>query len=162
MTDEGFKAERVTRTATISLRSGIDRVFPLFGAIKEKRWADGWNPVILYPASGDLEAGMVFVTEGSDADEPVYAWIVSAYQPQRHFVEYTVSTANRIWVITIRCGAPSALETEASVTYTFTGLNQLGNERNRSHIARMFAKNLVDWEEAINHYLSTGELLKGI
>jgi hypothetical protein len=159
MIDENFRAERVARTATITLTGGIEMVFPLFGAIEEKKWADGWNPVILYPASEKLAAGMVFVTAGNDPAEGDYAWIVSAYQPDHYLVEYTVSTANRIWVIAIRCAALSAYGTEATVTYTFTGLNQLGNELNRKHIASMYAKNLSDWEEAINHYLNTGDLL---
>ena len=30
---------------------------------------------------------------------------------------------------------------------------------NRDHIERMYARNLADWEEAINYYLNTGDLL---
>jgi hypothetical protein len=160
MIDDHFKAERVSRTATIMLNGEIESVFPLFSAIEEKKWADGWNPAILYPASERLEAGMVFLTEGNHQTENEYAWIVSDYQTDKYLVEYIVSTSNRIWVITIRCAALSAFGTEATVTYTFTGLNQLGNELNRNHIERMFARDLADWEQAINHYLKTGHLLK--
>lgn len=161
MIDEHFRAERVSRTATIMLNGAIETVFPLFSAIEEKKWADGWNPIILYPTSEKLEAGMVFMTEGNNQTESEYAWIVSAYQPDNYLVEYTVSTANRIWVITIQCTALSAFGTKATVTYTFTGLNQLGNKFNRNHIERMFENNLADWEEAINYYLNIGDVFKG-
>ncbi len=160
MNNEHFRAERVSRTATITLNGGIETVFPLFSAIEEKKWADGWNPIILYPTSEKLEAGMVFLTEGNNQNESAFAWIVSGYHPDKHFVEYTVSTENRIWVIAVRCTALSGDRTEATVTYTFTGLNQLGNRLNQSHVERMFARNLDDWRDAIDYYLSTGELLK--
>jgi hypothetical protein len=159
MKDKHSRSERISRTATITLNSDIETVFPLFGAIEEKKWAEGWNPIPVYPRSEKLEAGMVFLTEGNNDGESEYVWIVATYQPERHRVEYIVSTANRIWVIAVECTALSAFGTEARVTYTFTGLNPRGNELNREHIERMFARNLADWEEAINYFLRTGELL---
>ena len=97
MIDRHFRAERVSRTAIITLNGVIEKVSPLFSAIEEKKWAAGWNPIILHPASEKLEAGMVFMTEGNNQAESQYAWIVSAYQREKFFLEYTVSTANRIW-----------------------------------------------------------------
>jgi hypothetical protein len=155
-----FKAERLSRTATITLHGAVDKVFPLFGAIEEKRWADGWNPSMLYPKSEQIEVGMVFTTEGHVHGEGRYAWIVSRYQIESYVVEYIVSTANRYWVITIQCVASSKDRTKATVSYTYTGLTPLGNEINRHAIKKMFERELEDWEEAINHYLETGKVLK--
>lgn len=159
MRDEHFRSERISRTATITLNGDIETVFPLFGAIEEKKWAEGWNPFLIYPTSEKLEPGMVFVTEVNSEGESEYVWIVATYQPEGHRVEYIVSTANRIWVIAVECAALSAFGTEASVTYTFTGLNPRGNELNREHLERMFARNLADWEEAINYFLKTGKVM---
>ncbi len=160
MDDKAFKAERLSKSATITLNGSIGRVFPLFGAIEEKKWADGWNPVVLYPTSEKLEEGMVFTTQAHSHDETAYAWIVSKYQTENHLVEYIVSTANRYWVITIQCVASSDTQTKAIVRYTFTGLTMLGNEINKHAIEKMYERNLEDWEEAINHYLKTGKALK--
>ena len=160
MNDKGFRAERVSRSATIILDGSLEKVFPLFGAIEEKKWADGWDPVILAPASGELQEGMVFTTRGHGHSESIYAWIVSKYLPENYRIEYTVSTLNRYWVIAVQCESNSESETKATITYTFTGLTPLGNEINTRDIEKMYETHLEDWREAINHYLRTGEVLK--
>src|SRR5437879_5188037 len=55
----GFAAKSVTHTGTIHLESSIDRVFPLFGPVREKEWAPGWNPQIVFPAGKEVAEGMV-------------------------------------------------------------------------------------------------------
>jgi hypothetical protein len=160
MDGKSFRAERLSRVATITLNGSLEKVFPLFGAIEEKKWADGWDPVVLYPLSDQLEKGMVFTTTGHGHGESKYAWIVSGYQMENHLIEYIVSTVNRYWVISIECVPTSATETKATIRYTYTGLTELGNEINRHAIEKMYARNLEDWQEAINHYLRTGEVLR--
>ncbi len=160
MGDKAFRAERLSKRAVLTLNGPIGKVFPLFGAIEEKKWADGWNPVVLYPTSEKLEEGMVFTTQAHGHGETAYAWIVSKYQPENHLIEYVVSTPNRYWVIAIQCVASSDTETKATVRYTFTGLTVLGNEINKVAVEKMYERNLEDWEVAINHYLTTGEALK--
>jgi len=160
MDDTSFSAERLFKSATITLNGPIGKVFPLFGALEEKKWADGWNPIVMYPTSEKLEEGMVFTTPAHGHGETAYAWIVSKYQPDNHLIEYIVSTTNRYWVISIKCRASSDTETEATVSYTFTGLTPLGNEINKHAIGKMYERNLQDWEEAINYYLKTGNALK--
>jgi hypothetical protein len=155
-----FRSARISRSATIRLNGPIRKVFPLFGALEEKKWADGWSPVILYPASAKLREGMVFTTPATNRSETVYTWIVSKHQPESNYVEYIVSTANRTWVIAIRCSEVSRTQTKAHVRYTYTGLNHRGNELNKRAIKEMFARNLRDWEEAMNHFLDTGKTLR--
>ena len=48
------------------------------------------------------------------------------------------------------------------ITYTFTGLTEEGNTHIAKHLARIFAHNLKDWEEAINYFLKTGKTFRGI
>jgi len=160
MNHGSFISERISRTAEITLNSNIERVFPLFGPIEEKKWADGWNPVVLYPASEKLEEGMVFITPAQAGRESKYSWIVSGYQPEIHFVEYIVSTANRYWVIKIKCDSLSDTGTKATVTYTFTGMSSLGNRINKHALEQMYRMNLKDREDEINQYLKTGKMLK--
>ena len=160
MDNNAFTAERVSKSATITLEGPIERVFPLFGAIEEKQWADGWNPTVLYPLSEQIEEGMVFTTPGHGHGETTVAWIMSKYQTDNRLIEYIVSTANRYWMITIQCFALSATQTKSTIRYTYTGLTLLGNEINKHAIEKMYERNLKDWEEAINHYLKTGKVLK--
>lgn len=155
-----FTAERVSKTATINLSESVEKVFPLFGPIEERKWADGWNPVVLYPESGELEEGMIFTTEGHGDGEIAFTWIVSKYEPESHLIQYIASTENRYWLVKIECFASSDTQTRATITYTYTGLNVFGNEINRRAIEKMYERDLKDWEEAINHYLKTGKVLK--
>jgi hypothetical protein len=55
-------ALRISRKSTIQLNGTLDKVFPLFGAIREKEWADGWDPRMVYSTTHLLEEHMVFQT----------------------------------------------------------------------------------------------------
>ena len=157
-----YNAERISQTATISLHGPFDQVFPLFGPIREKEWADGWDPQILVLESDNIEKHMVFQTHPHIEDEQdMYTWTVSTYDPDRGQIEYTIFTKTRLWWINIDCRPlEGGSACEASVTYTYVGLDERGNERNRKALAAMYKHDLKDWEHAINHYLETGSLLR--
>jgi hypothetical protein len=143
---------RISRSATIVLKASIDKVFPLFGPVREKEWARGWQPEIIYSDTNLAEEGMIFSTKGS---EEKYVWVMSKYAPDSHTVEYTVHTSQRIWFILVVCESFNGL-TKAKITYTYTALTDLAIELNRTSLAKMFALDLQDWEEEINYYLETG------
>ena len=51
---------------------------------------------------------------------------------------------------------PKSIEenkTSAEITYTFIGLNELGNKINEHSLSSMYKNDLKDWEEEINNYL---------
>lgn len=153
------QAQRISRSATFTVYTTVENAFPLFGPIREKEWAAGWNPEIIYSRHAEVEQHMIFKTKGNHEDEPDYLWVVTQYNPKAYFIEYTVSTANRVWFITVRCEGGKT-ETQVTVTYSYTGLNASGNHRNVEMLDRMFTHNLKDWERAINYYLRTGTILE--
>jgi hypothetical protein len=152
-------AERIERSASFIVNAEIENTFPLFGPIREKEWAAGWEPQIIYSRSPKVEAHMIFKTAASNPDEKEYLWVVTQYRPADFFIEYKVSTFQRIWFITVSC-KPQQEKTLVSVTYSYTGLTEAGNRINRQALEKMFADNLKDWEEAINYYLTTGKRLE--
>ena len=156
----GFKSARISRTSSIILNAPLKKVFPLFGPIREKEWAAGWEPRVLY-ATTDLEEYMVFKTRSHHGQEPNFTWTVSKYLPDQAFIEYTVFTPERLWWVTINCCEGKDLETtEAKITYTYTGLTEHGNALNEKALATMYRRDLKDWQAAINHYLETGKRLE--
>lgn len=159
---KAFKAKRISRTSTITLAGSLAEVFPLFGPLREKEWAFGWNPQVIYPPDARLEEGMVFKTPAHlGHGEPDYIWTLSRYQPGQAIIAYTIFTPERLWTIAIQCAAANDdLSTAATITYTFTGLTSLGNALNEQALQHLYADDLRDWEEAINHYLHTGTILK--
>ena len=151
-----FKAERVQKSASFIVNAPIEKSFPLFGPIREKDWTAGWEPKMIYTVDPLVEEHMVFQTKGAHESEPEYTWALTQFRSSAYFIEYTVSTSNRIWFITVKC-QPNGGTTSVTVTYCYTGFNDLGNQLNKSAIDKMYEHNLKDWEEAINYYLATGK-----
>ena len=161
LTSLNFESERISRTSIITLNAPLDKVFPLFGPIKEKEWADGWSPEIVYSKTNLLEEHMVFKTKSHGHGETHYTWIVTKYAPEQSFIEYTVFTSERLWCITIKCSENTNIQTtDAEITYTYTGLTEKGNAINEKALQSMYSKDLKDWEETINYYLKTGKKQK--
>lgn len=156
MDNKNFTAEKVSKTATIMVNDSISAVFPLFGAFEERKWAEGWNPTLVYPATEIMEEGTTFKTKGHGHghDEGEFIWRVSKYESENFVIQYMVTSENRYWTITIQCGSAPNNKTSATITYTFIGLNELGNRLNKHAIENMYSHNLEDWQEAMNNYLA--------
>ncbi len=155
-----FQAERLERSSTFFVNQPIEQAFELFGPVREKEWAEGWDPVILFSNGADVEEHMVFQTPGREG-EGNYTWTVTQYQPEAYLIEYTVFTSERVWFIRV-AGKQHETQTEVTVTYSYTGLTEAGNRRNKVAIEKMFAHDLKDWEEAINYYIKTGKQLTSL
>jgi hypothetical protein len=151
-----FKAERISRSSTLSIHAPIEKVFPLFGPLLEMEWAAGWEPRVIYLDQKNVAEHMIFQTKSHYGND--YLWAVTQYEAEHFKIEYTVQTPGRIWFIRVQC-SPDDKETKATVTYTYTGLTEKGNRENKEALEKMFSKDLKDWEEAINYYLKTGEQL---
>ncbi len=163
MEASSFKARRISKTSRITLRAPLRLVFPLFGPIKEKLWVEGWNPEIVFLDAEEIAEHMIFRTPPRFEKEPPYTWILSKHAPEQALVEDTVFTLERLWTITVKCEEEAAAQsTLTEITYTYTGLSEQGNALNEKALHAMYANDLKDWEEAINHYLKTGEKLQSL
>jgi hypothetical protein len=156
--DAAVTCEKISRAERIVLNESIDKVFPLFGPLREKEWAYAWDPEIL-SGDGDIQEYMAFKTKAKYHDETEYRWILSQYCPAKCFVEYTVTSKDRTWFISVKCNGLDTC-TEAIISYTYIGFTALACQKNIESLSDMYSSNLRDWEEAINHYLSSGEILK--
>jgi hypothetical protein len=153
-----FKPERIGRSADFIVHGKVTDVFPLFGPIREKEWAAGWEPEILYPIGDEfVEEHMIFQTNGH-AGEEKYRWVITQYNPEKYTIEYTVSTSQRIWFIRVVCKEDGE-NTKTTVSYSYTGLSEEGNRKNKQALSKMFIRDMKDWEEALNYYLKTGKQL---
>jgi hypothetical protein len=162
MTAAIFSSERISKTSVIALNGPLAAVFPLFGPIREKEWAPGWDPQILFSTTNLVDEHMVFKSPAHlGHGEPDYVWTLSKYRPEEGFLEYTVYSPERLWWITISCYEQTPdKRTSAEITYTYTGLTAKGNALNEKSLAMIYAHDLEDWEGAINHYLESGEKLE--
>lgn len=152
----------LSKSRTFILEGGLGQVFLLFGPVREMDWAEGWDPKILAGDPDHVAEHMVFRTEsGHSEDRSPATWIVSKYDPDRAHIEYTVYTHTRLWWIAVSCRALKGVAaTEATIEYTYLGLDEEAKRHNRDALERMFRHDLKDWQAAINHYLRTGKVLR--
>jgi hypothetical protein len=153
-----FAPVRISKSGSILLNGNTETIFPLFGPFRERVWAEGWEPELLYGAEDEIKEKTIFRTRGMTADEPFFLWVISKYDPRRLWIEYIVHANERLWFIMVECKSHQAL-TLATITYTYIGLSLEGHHRNQLAMEKMFHQNLADWEDAINHYIRTGKKL---
>lgn len=131
------------------LDAPLERVFPLFTALGEKAWAEGWAPELL---SGREERGSVFRTAHNGRET---VWIVVDYRPSEGRVSYArLAQGSNMGLVDVGCNLAPDGGTEVSVRYTLTGLDAHGrafvNEfLDPSHYGRM----IEEWRMAISKAL---------
>lgn len=110
-----------TQVGTFHLDAPVARVFPLFTALGEKSWAQGWEPELL---SGREERGSVFRTVHGGRET---TWIVVDYWPTEGRVSYArLADGSNMGLVDVRCTPATRGGTEVSVRYTLTGVNPQG------------------------------------
>jgi hypothetical protein len=128
-----------------------EQVFPLFGALEEKKWSPGWEPKFIYPTPARDEQGMVFSgTQGGTSS----LWTCTAFDKATGHVQYVyLEDDAMVTLIDIHLAKAGAAETQASVVYERTALQAEANEH-VTHMAKGDANSGDEWAEAINGYLA--------
>jgi hypothetical protein len=139
-----------TQVGSFRLDAPLVRVFPLFTALGEKAWAQGWEPELL---SGREERGSAFRTV-KGARETL--WIVVDYRPTEGRVSYArVAQGSNIGLVDVQCSAASESSTEVSVRYTLTGLDAEGRAFVSEFLhPRQYRQMIEEWRAAIGKALA--------
>ncbi len=154
-----FVALQATQSHVIHVPAAVDRAFPLFEPLGEKHWARGWNPDMLFPASGEAKVGTVFTTQ--HAGEPAKIWTIIVYEKEQAHVTY-VNVLPHAYTsrIDVRCEPDGTEATSVCVTYMLTALSPHGNEHIESFTGEHHYKAYISsWEMAIAYYLLHGHML---
>lgn len=150
---------RATRTYTQHLIAAPQRVFPLLCPVLEADWIEGWDPVAVWSDSGVAEPDCVFITTSDDGDA---VWYVTRHEPEQGVLEMLKITPGvTACRLTIEL-SPTAAGTDAQVTYSHTSLGPAGDAFVEAFNEDYYAGFMHDWEERLNHYLATGELLRAV
>jgi len=150
-----FVAHHIERCVGFNLAAPTDKAFPLFEPVPEKQWAQGWDPKPVYPAGGEAIEGMVFMSSHEHDNDTV--WTVAHFDAARHEITYiNVTSGVRLGRIDIRCSEASG-GTRVDVRYSFTGLNEAGNEFVDDFSQSRFDSHMQSWQRAISYFLQTGK-----
>lgn len=139
-----------TQVRTFRLDAPVARVFPLFTALGERAWAQGWEPVLL---SGQEERGSVFRTVHGGRETN---WIVVEYLPSEGRVSYVrLAEGSNMGLVDVQCSAAQSGGTEVSVRYTLTGLNAQGEAFVGEFLApQHYSRMIEEWREATSKALA--------
>jgi hypothetical protein len=135
------------------LEAPLDRVFPLFTAEGERRWAEGWNPEQL---SGDEQRGSVFRTYRERQET---TWIVIDYRPDEGRASYARYAPNsHMGIVDVQCAPAAAGGTDVSVRYTLSGISKHGRRYVAEFLqADRYEKMIEEWSVATAAALARSE-----
>ena len=149
------KPVRVRRTWTQHLNATPDKVFPLLCPVRECDWVQGWEPTSVHSDTGLAEPNCVFMTADKGREA---TWIFTDWNPTAWTVELIkVTPGVTVGKINVRL-TPEESGTAAEVTYMHTALSPAGQEFVENFTEEFYAVFMREWEDAMNHYLETGEM----
>ena len=128
------KPVRAVRSYTQQLVAPPHIVFPLLCPVREAEWANGWDPIRVWSASGFVEEDCVFTTPG----EPAAIWVVTRLDPDRFFVEMVkVTPGVTVCRLTIQLEATENGSAPMSATATPVSVLRATNSWRGSRIPTM-------------------------
>lgn len=149
---------RASRAFRMKLAAAPERVFPLLCPIREYDWIDTWQCRLIYSDSGYAEPDCIFKTD-FPADGPQDTWVVCRYEPPQ-LIEFVRVNPLRAIRYTIRLRETAVGETEADWSQVITGLDEDGNAFVRGLDEAAFTTRMGALQKMLNHYLSTGRMLR--
>jgi hypothetical protein len=153
---------RSSRSYTQRIEAPPARVFPLLCPVREAEWLDGWSEQVemVHSACGLAEEGCVFRTRVAGRPETV--WIITRHDATAGVVEFHRVTPG---LVATRLAIVVAGESDGSsavhITYTFTPLSAAGIAFvETAHSEEAFRQDMIWWQDSMNHWLCSGEVLR--
>lgn len=143
---------------TMHLSASPEELFPLLCPVREYDWIENWQCELVYSESGKAEADCVFRTRFPQ-DGPEDTWVVSRYEPPRA-IEFIRINALRVVRYSIELDSAEAGRSSWTWSQTLTGLNDPGDALIASGTPASFAEKIAGIERRLNHFLSTGQMLR--
>jgi hypothetical protein len=151
---------RARRCFTQRLRGSAADVFPLLCPVREAEWIDGWEPEVVYSASGRAEEGCVFVTRDG-GDEAI--WVIDVHDPEAGILEMVKSTPGCLVTrIRIEVADDGPGRSRARVAYEHTSLSPRGDGLVAAFTEDRYRALMERWEARLNHFLTTGRMLRDL
>jgi hypothetical protein len=148
----GFVSQVASHSEEFMIEKDIESVFPLFSPEGERLWAPGWEYTNLM-SSKDLQSDYVFLTDSHDHRSTTAIWIVSDYDPVKHYVSYyKVEPGEKIGKIVIQCFEQNQKYTLVKVTYKYIGLSDSGNQFIRGFTEEHYKAFIDGWGSLIHAY----------
>jgi hypothetical protein len=140
----------VSNTFEFTIAAPLSTVAPLFGAQRERVWAEGWNPQFIYPEPAEDKAGAIFTIQHGGHTS---TWITTIFEPGNGHIQHVYFIPDAMAVlIDIRLQSVDSAKTRVRVTYERTALSPELNDHVRK-IGEQDASSGPHWQKAISDYL---------
>jgi len=137
----------------LNLSAPYENVFPLFGADKERVWAEGWDPQFVYPQLPRDETGAVFTVGGGHSS----VWVNTIFDAEQGRVQYACFAGETmVTLISIQVQKIAPGHTKATVVYERTAVRPEANDQ-VNRLADGDQTKGSEWEAALRSYLGRGK-----
>jgi len=137
---------------TFSVDAPYERVFPLFGAYEERKWASGFDPQFVYPSTPHDQQSMVFTTLQGGVHR---VWVNTAFDRATGHAQYVYFIADAmVALIDVQVTAIGTDGVRVTVVYERTALKPDANEH-VTQMSKLDAASGPHWAEAISKCLRT-------
>ncbi len=137
----------VRNAFAFDLRESQEKVAPLFGAHRERVWAEGWDPQFIFPQPAQDRQGSVFQVKKGSHDS---TWISTIFEP--HHIQYVYFIPEVMAVlIDIHLLPTPHSGTHVEVAYERTALSAEMNNHIREQ-GNKDAKSAEEWPTSIEGY----------
>ena len=155
---EEFSGKRTVKSHTMRLAGRPEKVFPLLCPTREYDWIEPWDCELIRSDSGVAELDCIFRTH-FPADGPEDVWVVSRYEPPKE-IQFVRINGLRAIRYAIDLGDNGNGTTTAVWRQVVTGLSPEGNAFVRDFSDDRYASAMSTLERMLNHYLTTGTMLR--
>ncbi len=163
--DEGEPKVHVRNEFSFPVHAPMTVVAPLFGANRERLWAENWNPHFVFPSDladgADIEGEVFTVSHDHGLHRLQATWVNTALDFANGHVAYAyVIEGVMVTRIDIDMHAPDAKSTAVHVVYERTTLSSSANNRIRE-MGRTDAASALEWQTQIEAALKKSGQLDG-
>ena len=142
----------VIHSRAFALDVPICKVFPLFSPEGEKLWVPGWDYRDVMGTT-ELSEDYVFLTKNHDHGATDAVWVVKAYDPGSHLVQfYKIEPEHKVGIVTVKCSALEASKTKIQVTYKYIALSAAGEAFVLGFSERDYEKFIDEWQALLSDY----------
>jgi hypothetical protein len=145
----------ISHTKSFPLDFPISKLFPLFSPEGEKLWMPGWDYKNVMGKT-DLCEDYIFLTKTHDHGSSDAIWIVKAYNPESHFVQYyKIEPEYKVGVVTVQCAELGPAKTKVQVTYKYQALSKTGEEFIAGFSEEAYEEFIGEWQRLLTNYIQS-------
>lgn len=141
-----------------TIKANPELVFSLLCPVREVDWVPGWPLIKVISNSGLAEPECIFITKAEPSNS---IWIISNHDPVNYQVAmYKITPDETVTKLEISLASKAENISEVTISYEYTAIGESGENILKGYTKEWYNKFMLDWENSMNHFITTGKILK--